>query len=268
MKRLTGAKRLIRSLLLFLMVITIFGCQHKPRPYTGAPKEQKSKPTQRSYVIKNVRYYPIPNAVGFQEQGRASWYGKKFHGRKTANGERYDMFGDTAAHKTLPMNTILRVKNLENGKSIVVRVNDRGPFVKNRIIDLTYTGAQELDMVQNGTAKVEITALQTQVPPTGPQQQNTVAKKPSPNFDKGKFYVQVGAFVQLANARRLAKDFADKGRDVLIQQYPAAGMQLYRVMIYTGTSLNKARKYEAFLEGNGFPSALVINAETKSSRKS
>jgi len=227
---------------------------------TGAQTETSkkySKPTQRPYVIGNKRYYPIPSAEGYREQGRASWYGKKFHGRKTANGETYDMYGDTAAHKTLPMGTMLLVTNLENGKEIVVRVNDRGPFVKNRIIDLTYTAAKKLGMIKNGTAKVEIVAISPKKQPE--KTAATLQREPAVNtFDQGNFYVQVGAFEHLENARQLAKKFAATGRDVTIQQYPAAGIQLYRVMVYGGTSLKKVKVYEHYLEQNGYPNALII----------
>lgn len=235
--------------------------QHAPTASnTGAQSQTKkkySKPTQRPYVIGNTRYYPIPSAVGYREQGRASWYGKKFHGRKTANGETYDMYGGTAAHKTLPMGTMLLVTNLENRKKIVVRVNDRGPFVKNRIIDVTYTAAKKLGMIKNGTAMVEIVAISPKKQP--PSSAKTSPKKPVVNtFDQGNFYVQVGAFEHLENARKLAKKFAATGKDVTIQQYPAAGIQLYRVMVYGGSSLKKVKEYELYLEQHGYPNALII----------
>ncbi|WP_028585447.1 septal ring lytic transglycosylase RlpA family protein [Desulfogranum mediterraneum] len=232
------------------------------------PGKKYAAPTQRPYVIKGVRYYPIPSAKGYQEQGRASWYGKKFHGRKTANGETYDMYGSTAAHKTLPMGTMLLVKNLENKRKVVVRVNDRGPFAKNRIIDLTYTSAKELGMIKNGTASVEIIALGDQEQAPEPQEKTVVARQPVPgraaegvpdkDLDQGRFYVQAGAFVELSKARKLARTFADQGRNVVIQQYPAAGMNLYRVMIFAGTSLAKVKAYEQYLEANGYPDALVL----------
>ncbi len=224
-------------------------------------KKNYSKATQRPYVINNIRYYPIPSAVGYREKGRASWYGKKFHGRKTSNGEIYNMYGKTAAHKTLPMGTMLLVTNLENQKEIVVRVNDRGPFAKNRIIDLTYAGAKELGMIKNGTAEVEIVAItkEKQLPAPKPVTHKQKKQVPMINtFDQGNFYIQVGAFKHLENARGLAREFAATGKDVLIQQYPAAGMQLYRVMVYGGTSLKKAKKYEQYLEHNGYPYALLI----------
>ena len=243
----------------------VFGCSSKAPTYSHQQQGEKSKqtktyskPTQRPYVIRGIRYYPIPSAEGYTEQGKASWYGKKFHGRKTANGETYDMYGETAAHKTLPMGTMLLVTNLDNNKKIIARVNDRGPFVKNRIIDLTYTGAESLGMIKNGTARVEIVALSDHQLPSPPQSNKNVLPSVANKFDQGNFYVQVGAFIELKNARELAQKFALKGRNVTIQQYPAAGMQLYRVMVFGGTSLAKVKVYERHLEQNGFPDALVL----------
>ncbi len=107
-----------------------------------------------SYVVFGRRYFIMDSASGFVEKGIASWYGRKFHGRATASGEIYDMHAMTAAHKSLPLPTWVRVRNLDNGKSIVVKVNDRGPFVDDRIIDLSYEAAKRLDMIGPGTARV------------------------------------------------------------------------------------------------------------------
>jgi rare lipoprotein A len=113
----------------------------------------------RPYTIRGITYYPTVVSVGDQFNGRASWYGPDFHGKSTSSGEVYDMHEMTAAHKTLPMNTIVRVKNQENGKSVVVRINDRGPFVDNRIIDLSNEAAQRMNMVNKGTALVSLEVL-------------------------------------------------------------------------------------------------------------
>ena len=268
------------SLVLVLLLCLSFGCASKTPDYYkgGGPskpgrKKPKTSATQRPYVIKGITYYPIPSAMGYAEQGLASWYGEPFHGRKTSNGEIYDMYGDTAAHKTLPMDTMLLVKNLENGRSTVVRINDRGPFVQERIIDLTLAKAQELGVYGKGTAKVEIVALgaqqseETPLVAAGPERpaeggktkpKPKIKPPPIPDFDKGNFYVQVGAFIKIENARTLAKAFAKRGRDVIIQQYPAAGMNLYRVMIFASNSLAKAKVYEKELEAEGFRYALLL----------
>ena len=112
-----------------------------------------------TYEVFGKRYTVMPSGAGYSERGVASWYGKKFHGRRTSNQEKYDMYAMTAAHKTLPLPTYVRVRNLQNNKSTVVRVNDRGPFVHNRIIDLSYYAAVKLDMIRDGTGLVEITAI-------------------------------------------------------------------------------------------------------------
>jgi rare lipoprotein A len=121
--------------------------------------KEMHKYTMRPYSVFGIKYYPFIANIGDRFEGIASWYGPDFHSKKTSNGEVYNMYDMTAAHKTLPMNTVLRVENLDNGKSIIVRVNDRGPFVKGRIIDLSNKAANEIDMVRRGTANVRITVL-------------------------------------------------------------------------------------------------------------
>jgi rare lipoprotein A len=120
------------------------------------------------YDVFGKRYYVLSSSVGYWERGVASWYGPGFHKERTSTGEPYDMYGMTAAHKTLPLPVYVRVTNLQNGRSIVVRVNDRGPFVGNRIIDLSYTAAAKLDMLRNGTAMVEVRAIDPTAPPLPP----------------------------------------------------------------------------------------------------
>lgn len=258
----------------FLLVLLFLVSSCGPPTITPRPHERKrpGKATQRPYIIQGKTYYPIPNAEGYRETGMASWYGKQFHGRKTSNGETYNMYGGTAAHKTLPMGTMLLVKNLGNGKTTVVRINDRGPFVKSRIIDLSYSAAKSIGMIGKGTAKVRITALGEAVPEkisqTSPSKRSvTLPSEPKlklklklkhKDFDAGQFYIQVGSFERRGEARKLAEKFADRGRDVVIQQFPAAGIYLLRVMVFSGTSLRKAKKYEKHLENNGFPNALII----------
>lgn len=111
------------------------------------------------YTVNGVTYQLLPAAKGYREEGMASWYGNKFHGRKTSNGETYDMYGMTAAHKTLPIPAYVRVTNLANGRQIIVRVNDRGPFHGGRIIDLSYAGAKKLDYANSGTARVRVEVI-------------------------------------------------------------------------------------------------------------
>lgn len=160
---------ILLSLLLSLLLFT--GCSQKNSDvdYDSFYKDTKNssinnskqmhKYTMRPYSVFGITYYPFVAKIGDDFDGIASWYGPDFHSKKTSNGEIYDMYAMTAAHKTLPMNTVVKVDNLENGKSIIVRINDRGPFVKGRIIDLSNKAAHQIDMVRRGTAKVKVTVL-------------------------------------------------------------------------------------------------------------
>jgi rare lipoprotein A len=146
------------------------------------PRSRYGNPA--SYVVFGQRYHVMPASDGYVERGIASWYGDKFHGKRTSSGDPYDMYGMTAAHKTLPLPTYARVTNLQNGRSIVVKINDRGPFARNRIIDLTYTGAAKLGLLGAGTGLVEVRALDPRRPDPGPtllMAQNTApAPRPAP----------------------------------------------------------------------------------------
>ena len=173
------------------------------------------------YEVFGKRYRVMESSHGYRERGVASWYGKKFHGNLTSNREPYDMYAMTAAHKSLPLPTYVRVRNLRNNKSVVVRVNDRGPFAHNRIIDLSYSAALKLDMIRDGTSLVEVEAISFDEPPGDrPTRQTTAAPAAAfetvdalettasnpPNAASGnRIFVQVGAFGSRDNAnRRLA----------------------------------------------------------------
>lgn len=127
----------------------------------AVPREEPRSPygNPEFYEVDGRRYRPLSSSDGFVERGTASWYGAEFHGRRTSSGEAFDMYAMTAAHPTLPLPTYVEVTNLENGRRVVVRVNDRGPFKDGRIIDLSYVAAYRLGMIQNGTARVEVRAL-------------------------------------------------------------------------------------------------------------
>ena len=158
-------------LTIFLTIFIFTGCSQKSYDgniddfyrNTNNPKINNSremhKYTMRPYTVFGITYYPFVAKLGDEFDGIASWYGPDFHSKKTSNGEIYDMYDMTAAHKTLPMNTVVRVDNQENGRSIIVRINDRGPFVRGRIIDLSNKAARDIDMVGKGTAKVKLTVL-------------------------------------------------------------------------------------------------------------
>ena len=160
--------------------------------------EPYRKANLRSYRVGGRTYHPLRSAAGYVERGIASWYGTKFHGRKTASGEPYSMYAMTAAHRTLPLPSYVRVTNLENGRSAVVRVNDRGPFHDNRIIDLSYAAASKLGMLGKGTALVEVRAID-------PRHPTRVARRAPARSDHApRIYIQVGAFGDRRNAEQLA----------------------------------------------------------------
>jgi len=164
----------------------------EPRSRYGNPE---------SYVVYGKRYYTLPSSKGYSARGMASWYGTKFHGKRTSSGEPYDLYGMTAAHKTLPLPTYVRVTNLQNGRSVIVKVNDRGPFHDDRLIDLSYSAAAKLGILGHGTGKVEVTAIDTDTD-TAVQLASATSEISEPAGKQG-LYLQVGAFSSQENAERL-----------------------------------------------------------------
>jgi len=210
--------------------------------------------TQNPYVIDNKKYYPIPSAEGYSEKGVASWYGGKLHGRKTSNGEIYDMHTMTAAHKTLPMNTMLLVKNLENGRQTVVRINDRGPFVRGRIVDLSYKAATALGIHEKGITRVHAIAL-------GEEAINKWGEPPVlvyRDLSVGEFFVQIGAFSKKYNADKLQKRFTDARHTTVIRQSNGTTSMLYNVLIYAGKTMQHAKRAEKSLLAHGYTGAFII----------
>jgi len=202
----------------------------------AVPRSEPRSPygNPRFYDVFGIRYYVLPSSAGFRERGVASWYGPGFHEERTSTGEPYDMFGMTAAHKTLPLPAYVRVTNLQNGRSIVVRVNDRGPFVTNRIIDLSYTAAAKLDMLRNGTAMVEVEAIdpaQPQLPPKAPPPLS--AHTPTDGAaSSAALFIQAGAFADPSNAERLAAKLrGGTYGNVFVRENRLGGRTLYRVRI-------------------------------------
>ena len=171
-------------LALLLCAALLSGCGSRSWRKGGVPG---SKP----YTVRGKTYYPLKSAHGFVEVGTASWYGPGFHGKKTANGERYNQYAMTAAHKLLPLGTKVRVTHLGNGRSIIVRVNDRGPFVDDRVIDLSRSAATRLNMMGTGTARVRVQSL------------GGIPQLRENGDMSGPFYVQVGAFADKNNAYKL-----------------------------------------------------------------
>jgi len=262
-----------KSIVFLLACLTVQallnGCSSRV-PYSYPPAKEPLKalppkepargyipPTQRPYTIDGKTYYPIPSAYGYEEVGMASWYGPQFHGKKTSNGETYDMLALTAAHKILPMNTRVLVKNLTNGKEVVLRVNDRGPFVKERIVDLSLSGARALGIDGPGTAKVQVTALGEAEPTmvAGEVRNRFVSSR---NLHEGEFYVQIGAFIDRDNANRLKDAMVSQGSKAIAQVYDQVdGTRFYRVQVWAGCSLDAAKLEEQSWERR-YPGAFVI----------
>ena len=191
------------------------------------------------YSVLGKQYKVLTDSKGYRQKGIASWYGKKFHGRKTSNGEVYDMYAMTAAHKTLPIPSYVRVTNLKNQRSVVVRVNDRGPFHQNRIIDLSYTAAVKLGIQQAGTGFVEVVTVEPEI--TENQEKETVD-----NFNKQALtsvYLQIGAFKSQDNARKLQKKLIS-GQIInsRIQFNNNQGNEMYKVQVGPINSAQQADK--------------------------
>jgi rare lipoprotein A len=201
----------------------------------------------KPYVIKGVTYYPL-SAVSsdYEETGVASWYGKDFHNRKTASGEKFDMYAFTAAHRTLPMPTYVSVVNLENNKSVVVRVNDRGPFSKGRIIDLSYAAAEQLGMVASGTAQVHITVLSESTERLRTENHNV-------DMHKGSFGVQLASF----SVKSRADNLSAKIKNSRISEVTIKGTKYYRVQVFGYSTKQEAERAAKTFEKD-YEGAFVI----------
>jgi rare lipoprotein A len=243
------------------------------------------------YDVFGKRYFVLSSSVGYVERGVASWYGPGFHRVRTSMGETYDMYAMTAAHKTLPLPAHVRVTNLQNGRSVVVRVNDRGPFVGNRIIDLSYTAASKLDMLRNGTAMVEVRSLDaaptlnaaatlnapalsaaathaaaaTDAPATAADSAPTAAPlaessadtaAPAPASVPGNLFIQAGAFSDPKNAEHLVDKLRGGGYGkIFVRDNEIAGRRMYRVRIGPVPSVAEFDRIVAALERVGVTDA-------------
>ncbi len=200
----------------------------EPEPIDEPPSRYGNK---NPYTVLGRTYHLLPTARGYREKGIASWYGSKFHGRLTSSREVYDMHAYTAAHKTLPIPTVVRVTNLENGRSVRVRVNDRGPFHDNRIIDLSWAAARKLGMTEKGTALVLVEAL---FPDEG--------TPPPPPLAADRFWLQVGAFAERRNAHRLRQRLRRAGlaNSRLQAVKLSSGQLVYRLQLGPFRSVEQA----------------------------
>ena len=205
-----------------LLVSLIIGCSsNKLEKKLDTPAGPASE-DRAFYEVFGQRYYPMTSAIGFTQKGLASWYGPKFHGNKTSIGETFDMYKMTAAHKTLPLPSKVRVTNLDNGKQIVVRVNDRGPFVKDRIIDLSFAAAKALEFDKKGTELVAIEVLASAV--------NQDEKTASLLFP-GKIVYQLGAFKIKENAVTFLESSMFKLKDNFVLDVIDKNDGLFRVWL-------------------------------------
>jgi rare lipoprotein A len=187
-----------------------------------------------TYEVLGERYFVLKSAEGYRERGRASWYGTKFNGKRTSSGEPYDMFAMTAAHKTLPLPTYVRVTRISNGRSVVVKVNDRGPFHQGRIIDLSYAAATKLDLLKDGSAEVEVEALDPAAPAPA-----AVAPRPA--------FLEVGATSDPIFAVALREEITDLalGSGVEIRSFERGDEVWHRVLagpFKDAASLEAARR--------------------------
>jgi len=239
------------------------GVVHGEQPEASTilpPSSLLNQASMRSYKVNGASYFPALVEVGTKVKGKASWYGPDFNGKKTSNGEIYDMYEYTAAHKTLPMNTIVKVHNRRNGKIVNVRINDRGPFVKNRIIDLSKAAAKAIDMTQKGTADVEIEVLGFNRDPKDQKKAKKVSNKESLYVRKMKnYFVQIGSFSNKLGALAYQKKFEQVGDDehnAIIKESEQSGKKTFRVVISGFNSNVEAREY--IKAHPGFRSAFVV----------
>jgi rare lipoprotein A len=231
---------------LFLWVASLLvmsGCSQRTPYATSHTSKARHKATMRTYHVRGHTYHPTYVSVGDTMRGISSWYGPNFHGKYTSNGEVYNMHRMTAAHKTWPMDTIVKVENLTNGRSVIVRINDRGPFVRGRIIDCSYAAGKKLGLDRTGIAKVKLTVLGFSGKVFKPKvaekraqahASTPVPTKPLPRVRLSDFGVQVGAFRNYEGAvkyKRHYHDMADERLRVVVRRFDEGGAPLYRVWV-------------------------------------
>ena len=239
----------ILGFIVLLSLLIYTGCSTKKIPSTPERPAGYPKP----YKVLGKWYQPLPHAREFIQIGTASWYGKKFHGRRTSNGEIYNMYAVSAAHKTLPLGTYVRVTNLRNKRQLDMRINDRGPFVDGRVIDLSYRAGQKLGIIGTGTAPVKIVAL-------GRASSGKTAYTPE-DYERGNFTIQIGAFSELKNAQRLKAKLSRIYRNAHITKYDNGRTILYRVRVGQCSTLKEARALEKKLKRKGFNNAVIVAEE-------
>jgi rare lipoprotein A len=221
-----------------------------PRP------ELPSRGGNKNYKVRGINYSVLNSAQGFEQTGTASWYGNKFHGHLTSNGEIYDMYAMSAAHKNLPLPSYAKVTNLANSKSVIVRVNDRGPFHESRIIDLSYSAAYKLDMLQKGTANVKITAI-TEFPNKTKKYRSQTTKvndNISSSLAQEKNYIQVFATSKLKVAKETAETLSKRYSQTV--NYPKEN-GIYRIQMGPVVNKEKLIKLLGDLKQGLYPNAYL-----------
>ena len=213
-----------------------------------------------SYVVFGKRYTVLKSASGYRKRGIASWYGTKFHGKRTSSGEAYDMYAMTAAHKSLPLPTYVRVSNLKNKRSVIVKVNDRGPFHENRIIDLSYAAAIKLGISDSGTGVVEMSVIDPRKPDkkkvalTEKKSAKIVNNNPGVNL-----FVQVGAFSDKRNARGIQSRLLDSDiNNVMISRASRSPASVYRVRVGPIKTIEKADRIADRINKLGLGSSAIV----------
>ncbi|WP_456485141.1 septal ring lytic transglycosylase RlpA family protein [Hydrogenimonas sp.] len=263
----------VKSFFALLSLLLLFGgCSHRgyipangsiSNPVVSTQRSSKAihRATLRPYTVNGKRYYPTVVSVGWRQDGIASWYGPNFHGGTTSNGERYNMYAMTAAHKTLPMNTMVKVTNKRNGRSVVVRINDRGPFVQRRIVDLSYAAARKLGIDKTGTAPVRLEVLGfdsliASMAKKGARGGASFVASRREVVLEG-FAVQVGAFRNERGARIYQQRYDNfEGRyHTRVEKFQVDGRPLYRVWL---TGFKSEEEAKDFIESWGIPGAFII----------
>lgn len=228
-------------------------------PNAVPKKETRSKyGNPVSYVVFGKRYFVLESADNFVERGIASWYGKKFDGKRTSSGETYDMYAMTAAHKSLPLPTYVRVKNLRNNKTVILKINDRGPFHENRIIDLSHTAAAKLDILKDGTGLVEVRSINLNRFDTNEEKQtqiedlSLIEPNVSDSYMRSGFYIQVGSYTDKENAVKMHKKLASLSPGLIeISEVLFNGTKNFRVRFGPITNIKLADRVVSDLKDYG-----------------
>lgn len=278
-------QRVVKYLTLSIMLTGLWSCGTVTEQQDSAPKvkpdvskipdavprdEPRSKyGNPASYEVFGRRYYTLASSENYVERGKASWYGTKFHGRRTSSGEPYDMYAMTAAHKTLPLPSYAEVTNLENGRKVVVKINDRGPFHDDRLIDLSYSAATKLGIIDKGTGQVEVRAISSKNVVTSTTAKKDVVANVTPTANavstqtttmgKVALFLQIGAFSTLSRAEQIKQQVQQQIQErVHISSVERAQTPLYRVRIGPLESVEYSDRIANQLMGLGFSDTRLI----------